>query len=101
MTRCNYSIADGPPSRRGPTSTAADFRKLTPIVLMQALDEAGTVVCGPCARVDIEIPTATSGAVLPARARLGATVEPPARQGEISPGGAVLRSARGDDRTRA
>src|SRR6266576_193842 len=25
--------------------SAADFRKLTPIVLMQALDEAGTVVC--------------------------------------------------------
>ena len=94
MTRCNYSIADGPPSRRGPTSTAADFRKLTPIVLMQALDEAGTVVCEPFARVDIEIPTATIGAVLPALARLGATVEPPSPQGEISLVGAVLPSAR-------
>ena len=94
MTRCNYSIADGPPSRRGPTSTAADFRKLTPIVLMQALDEAGTVVCEPFARVDIEIPTATIGAMLPALARLGATVEPPSPQGEISLVGAVLPSAR-------
>ncbi len=47
MTRCTYSIPDGPPSRRGPPSTAADFRKLTPLVVMQALERAGTVVCEP------------------------------------------------------
>src|SRR5262249_19225778 len=33
LTECAYSIPDGPPSRRGPPSTAADFRKLTPLVL--------------------------------------------------------------------
>ena len=32
MTECAYSVPDGPPSRRGPLSTAADFRKLTPLV---------------------------------------------------------------------
>ena len=47
MTECDYSVPDGPPSRRGPPSTAADFRKLTPLVLMQALERAGTVVCEP------------------------------------------------------
>src|SRR5439155_9143676 len=47
MTRCTYSVPDGPPSRRGPLSTAADFRTLTPLVLMQALERAGTAVCQP------------------------------------------------------
>ena len=72
MTKCAYSIPDGPPSRRGPPSTAADFRKLTPIVLMQALEQATTVVCEPIVRVSLEIPTATVGTVLPAVGRLGA-----------------------------
>ena len=63
MTRCAYSIPDGPPSRRGPPSTAADFRKLTPLVLMQALAEAGTVLCEPVVRVTLEIPTDAIGAV--------------------------------------
>ena len=40
MTQCAYSGSDGPPSRRGPTSTAADFRKLTPLVVAQALERA-------------------------------------------------------------
>ena len=47
MTRCEYSVPDGPPSRRGPLSTAADFRKLTPLVAMAALQDARTVVCEP------------------------------------------------------
>ena len=41
MTKCTYSVPDGPPSRRGPLSTAADFRKLTPLVLRQALERPG------------------------------------------------------------
>jgi ribosomal protection tetracycline resistance protein len=84
MTRCGYSIADGPPSRRGPTSTAADFRKLTPLVVAQALERAGTVVCEPVVRVSLEIPTRSVGAVLPALARLGAAVEVPSPRGELS-----------------
>ena len=50
MVECGYSIPDGPPSRRGPPSTAADFRKLTPLVLRQALERARTVVCEPTVR---------------------------------------------------
>jgi ribosomal protection tetracycline resistance protein len=97
MTRCSYSIPDGPPSRRGPPSTAADFRKLTPLVLMQALQRAGTVVCEPIARVTVEIPTATLGAVLPLLARLGAAVETPRLQGDLFVVEAVLPSARVHD----
>jgi ribosomal protection tetracycline resistance protein len=97
MTECSYSIPDGPPSRRGPPSTAADFRKLTPLVLVQALERAGTVVCEPTVRVSLEIPTATIGAVTSALARLGAAVETPALQGELSTIEAVLPAARADD----
>ena len=84
MTRCAYSVADGPPSRRGPTSTAADFRKLTPLVVAQALERAGTVLCEPTVRVTLEVPTRGVGAVLPALSRLGAAVEPPSPRGELS-----------------
>ena len=56
MTTCGYSIPDGPPSRRGPRSTAADFRKLTPLVVKRALEHAGTVVCEPLVRAELELP---------------------------------------------
>ncbi|HEY6960366.1 MAG TPA: translation factor GTPase family protein [Gaiellaceae bacterium] len=70
-----YSLADGPPSRRGPLPTAHDFRGLTPIVLRQALAQAGTVVCEPFAHVRLEVPADALGATLAAAARLGASVE--------------------------
>jgi ribosomal protection tetracycline resistance protein len=94
MTKCTYSVPDGPPSKRGPLSTAADFRKLTPLVLMQALERAGAVVCEPIVRVSIEIPTGTIGAVMAALARLGAAVETPSLQGKLSMIGTVLPAAR-------
>ena len=97
MTRCSYSVADGPPSRRGPTSTAADFRKLTPLVVMQALERAGTAICEPVVRVALEVPTRTVGAVLPALARLGAAVETPVPYGELSTMEAVMPVARTDE----
>lgn len=60
-----------------PVSTAADFRKLTPLVLMQALLSAGTIVCEPFEQLDIELPTdcfgAVCGALVLARAALGAS----------------------------
>jgi ribosomal protection tetracycline resistance protein len=97
MTDCNYSSPDGPPATRGPLSTAADFRKLTPLVLMQALERAGTVVCEPTVRASLEIPSRTIGAVMSALARLGAAVETPSLQGELSAITAVLPAARADD----
>ena len=84
MTQCAYSIADGPPSRRGPTSSAKDFRKLTPLVVAEALGRAGTVVCEPVVRVSLEVPTRSVGVVLPALARLGASVETPVPHEELS-----------------
>ena len=97
MTTCIYSVPDGPPSRRGPLSTAADFRKLTPLVLMQALERAGTVVCEPMDRVSLEIPVDTIGAVMSALARLGAAVETPSLQGKLPTIQTVLSAAGAQD----
>jgi len=97
MTDSNYSSPDGPQATRGPLSTAADFRKLTPLVLMQALASAGTVVCEPTARVGLEIPTGAIGAVMAELARLGAAFETPSPQGEVSTITAVLPATRADD----
>lgn len=97
MIACAYSVPDGPPSKRGPLSTASDFRKLTPLVLMQALERAGTAVCEPVLRVGLEIPAGATGAVLAAAARLGAAVEAPALQGKLATIEAVLPATRAQD----
>src|SRR5207249_10731945 len=41
------------------SSTAGDFRGLTPLVLMSALKQAGTVVCEPIHHFHLEIPADT------------------------------------------
>ena len=97
MVECSYSVPDGPPSRRGPLSTAADFRKLTPLVLRQALERARTVVCEPTVRARVEIPSDAIGAVMAALARLGAAAETPTMQGPLSTIEAVLPAQRADD----
>ena len=74
LTDCGYSVADGPPSRRGPTSTSYDYRQLTPIVLRRALRRAGTVVCEPVLRVVVEIPNDATAAVQRVVTRWGAEV---------------------------
>jgi ribosomal protection tetracycline resistance protein len=58
-----------------PVSTASDFRLLTPLVLMDALKQAGTVVCEPVHRLHLEIPADTLGQVLSELARLRAVAQ--------------------------
>jgi ribosomal protection tetracycline resistance protein len=96
MNECNYYIGDGTTKRVLPTArtTAADFRKLTPLVLMDALGQAGTVVCQPVARVRLELPAPKTGDVLSVLARLGAATEMPLPDGEVSVVTAMLPSAR-------
>ena len=55
-------------------STAGDFRKLTPLVLMQALLDAGTEVCEPVEELELEIPEDTFGAVCGALLNARATM---------------------------
>jgi ribosomal protection tetracycline resistance protein len=54
------------------SSTARDFRQLTPLVLMDALRQAGTQVYEPMQRFTLEVPADVTGAVLPVLARLRA-----------------------------
>jgi ribosomal protection tetracycline resistance protein len=52
------------------SSTAGDFRNLTPLVLTEALQRAGTQVCEPMHRFDLEVPADRVGAALGVLARL-------------------------------
>ena len=95
MTDCSYYIGDGPKKHvlSTPRTTAADFRKLTPLVLLQALKRAGATVCEPLARVYLEVPTAMMGGVLSAVAQLAGAVQTPLVRSELSAIQAVLPSA--------
>ncbi|MDB5185503.1 MAG: GTP-binding protein [Candidatus Saccharibacteria bacterium] len=62
LTECGYEA---------PGSTAGDFRKLTPLVLMSALKQAGTIVCEPICRFELEIPANALSLVLSALGKLG------------------------------
>ena len=66
VTRCGYS---------SPTSTAADFRKLAPLVLMAALKQAGTAVCEPVHRFRLDGPAEALGTVLGALGRFAAVAD--------------------------
>ena len=57
------------------SSTAGDFRQLTPLVLMTALRRAGTRVHEPVLRFRLEAPADTVGVLLPALAKLEAVVQ--------------------------
>jgi ribosomal protection tetracycline resistance protein len=65
------------------SSTAGDFRSLTPLVLMRALRHAGTTVCEPTHRFRLEIPADTLGPVLPVLAQHGGVPEAPALRGAV------------------
>src|SRR5581483_11325771 len=97
LDRCVYSVPDGPPSRRGPLSSASDFRKLTPIVLMAALERAAVVVCEPVFNVGIELPTEAIGAVMSTLGRLGAPMHTSSTRGRLSTLETVLPAARAQE----
>ena len=97
LTRSEYGGADGPPSKRGQLSTAGDYRKLTPLVIRQALKRAGTVVCEPVVRASVEVPADSIGTILPVLARLGAVVGAPSVQGRLATIETVLPATRAHD----
>ncbi|WP_406092904.1 GTP-binding protein [Streptomyces sp. NBC_01013] len=63
------------------SSTAGDFRHLTPLVLMAALRQAGTVVYEPMHRFRAELPADALGPLLPVLARLRAVPGSPSVDG--------------------
>jgi ribosomal protection tetracycline resistance protein len=91
VTDCAVTLTDC--GYRAPGTTAADFRRLTPLVLMQALERAGTAVCEPTVRAVLELPVDTIGAVVAALTRRGAAVETPSLDGELATIETVLSAA--------
>src|SRR3954471_5885382 len=63
------------------SSTARDFRQLTPLVLIRALAQAGTVVHEPAHRFRIDAPPDALSPLLALLARLDAGRDPPALDG--------------------
>ncbi|MGH2998111.1 MAG: GTP-binding protein [Gaiellaceae bacterium] len=97
MIACAYASADGPPSRRGPMSMPNDYRRLTPIVLMHALERAGTIVCEPMLRARIDVPAESLGASIACVGRLGGVAEPPVVEGRTATLLAVVAAARSQE----
>jgi ribosomal protection tetracycline resistance protein len=75
VTECAYGGSDGPPSKRGPSPSFKDFRRVTALVVMQALSRAKTTVCQPVVRGRLELPAGSTAALTALLARLGAVVE--------------------------
>ena len=63
------------------SSTAGDFRNLTPLLLMEALQQAGTTVYEPMHHFHLELPADTFGPILPVLARLRAVPQTPVMKG--------------------
>ncbi|MFC8079508.1 GTP-binding protein [Streptomyces sp. NPDC057307] len=63
------------------SSTGGDFRLLTPLVLMAALRDAGTIVCEPMHHFRLDVPADTFGTVLPALVRRRAVPHTPSVRG--------------------
>lgn len=85
MTHCGYwprqSHAHGT-FDKSMSSTAGDFRNLTPLVLMDALRRAGTTVCEPVHRFRVDsLPSDALGSLLPLLARLRAVPGAPVALG--------------------
>jgi len=76
------------------SSVAADFRNLAPVVVMAAVAQAGTRVCQPVDRFELELPDTAFGSVAPLLGRLGAvTLKTFAANGFTRLGGHVPSAA--------
>jgi ribosomal protection tetracycline resistance protein len=80
VTDCRVTMTDI--GYMSPTTSASDYRRLTQLVLMTALDRAGTWVCEPLSDLTLDVPTATAPGVVSAVGRLGGRVT-----GQFSAGG--------------
>jgi ribosomal protection tetracycline resistance protein len=81
VTRTGY-VPPPPGGWSNLSSSAGDFRNVTPLVVLAALRQAGTVVCEPVSRFRLEVPAASVPALMTALARLGAAGQTPGPAGE-------------------
>ncbi len=75
LTRTGYA---------SPVSAAGDFRNATPLVLGEALKQAGTQVLEPLHRFELEAPTHQMSTVLAALSNVGAVTDDHDSQGRVS-----------------
>jgi ribosomal protection tetracycline resistance protein len=85
MTDCGYGSPDTNPS---------DFRRLTQLVLAEALERAGTWVCEPLVDIALEMPASSAAGVLGVLGRLGGRVRGQFSANGLSRVDAVLPAAR-------
>jgi ribosomal protection tetracycline resistance protein len=84
MTRSGYAPRQSHAHQgfnKSMSSTGADFRGLTPLVLREAVARAGTRVHQPVHRFHLEAPAETLGPLVPALARLRAVPQAPTLRG--------------------
>ena len=77
-----------------PATSSTDYRRLTQLVLMTALERAGTWVCEPMADLTLEVPASTAQGVAAALGQLGGRVTGQISAGGLSTIGAVLAADR-------
>ena len=85
VTDCGYA---------SPITAAADYRRLTQLVLMTALERAGTWVCEPLSDLALEMPASTAPGVLGALGRLGGRVTGQFSANGLTRASAVMPAAR-------
>jgi ribosomal protection tetracycline resistance protein len=90
MTDCDYQA----PPRKWPGTTLSDYRLLTPLVLMAALQRAGTTVLEPALAFHLEFPAQDLAAIMSVLRELDAQPGPPDTRGATSIVEGVIRVAR-------
>ena len=84
LTECAYSTADGPPSKRGPTSTSYDYRQVTPVVGASGARACGHRRVRAGAAGDAEVPTGDATGLQRLLGRWGAEVLSQTGSGELT-----------------
>jgi ribosomal protection tetracycline resistance protein len=90
MTDSDYQA----PPRKWPGTTLSDYRLLTPLVLLAALQQAGTTVCEPVLALRLEFPGDVLGPIMSTLIDVGASPRSPEFRGSVCTLEAELRSAR-------
>jgi ribosomal protection tetracycline resistance protein len=75
------------------SSIGSDFRYLVPLVLLDAVREAGTVVCEPISRYELEVPADVLPVMIPLLARLEAPALEQASRGDAPVLCGLIRAA--------
>ncbi len=92
VTDCRVTVVDC--GYAAPATSAADYRRLTQLLVATALERAGTWVCEPLAELSIETPASTASGVLALLGRLGGRVTGQFSADGLSRISAVLAVAR-------